>query len=389
VIVELFGYQDVNKGQELMFHACHDFLQNEGIEGAVSITSGSARILKSIQFQNRYHLKHLIHVHGDRYPAATFLLNTTGRLLPAPIKKALNLVTREDVDVIFDFSGFQYSDQWGRSPTALTARSVQRFRPKGKKFIYLPQSFGPFEDKMNRENIQKIVDAADLIFAREEASYNHLISVCGKRDTIRIAPDFSNLVEPIESPHPIIPPRSVLIVPNARMLDRGDLKCRSAYLPFLAKCARHVREKSFSPIILLHEAIEDIAIGKALISEIGFQIPIVTHRDPRILKGCIKKAFLMIGSRYHALVSCLSQSVPVIATGWTHKYEALMNLYQCPDSLVSPLESEDTAFNVINAHLEDATRVEIIRRLQLSADNHRRASEKMWEDVRKTLYDKK
>jgi hypothetical protein len=389
VIIELFGYQNVNKGQILMFHACHDFLRNEGIDGAVSITAGSFQVLRSIQFQNRYGLKHLVHIHGNRFPATASLLNTTGRFLPACVKKALNLVTRDDVDVVFDFSGFQYSDQWGRTPLELMVRSVQRLKPKGKKFIYLPQSFGPFEDPLNRKNMQTIVEGAELLFAREEVSYNYLISACGKRDTIQIAPDFTNLVAPIDIPHPVIPPNSVLIVPNARMLDKSDRACRDAYLPFLARCTRFAREKGLLPIILLHEAIEDIAIGKALISEVGFKIPIVTHRDPRILKGFIKKAFLLIGSRYHALVSGLSQSVPTIATGWTHKYEQLMKLYQCPDSLISPLDPERTVFEVIDAHIEDTTRMEIIRRLQASADSHRRATQRMWDDVRKILYDKR
>jgi len=387
MLVELFGYQNINKGQEMMFHASRDFLENEGLEGAISITAGSFEVYKSFKVRKRYGLKHLIHIHGARYPAATVLVNTTGRLFPDRIKQAFNLATREDVDVIFDFSGFQYSDQWGCMPTELTARSVKYFRPKGKKFIYLPQSFGPFEDKTNRKNIRTIADGADLIFAREKASYDYLISVCGKKDTIQISPDFSNLVEPIEIDHPTIPPRSVFIVPNARMLDRTDIKCRNAYLPFLAKCVRFTREKGLFPIILLHEALEDIPIGKMLISEIGFHVPIIAHKDPRILKGFIKKAFLMIGSRYHALVSSLSQSVPTIATGWTHKYKELMKLYECPVSLISPLDPDDTVFSKIDVHIEDTTRIEIVRRLKSSAERHATASQQMWDKVRKTLHD--
>ena len=94
----------------------------------------------------------------------------------------------------------------------------------------------------------------------------------------------------------------------------------------------------------------------------------------------------MIGSRYHALVSSLSQSVPALATGWTHKYEQLMGLYQCPDSLVSPLDPERTLFEVIEAHIEESTRTEVIRRLHVSADTHRKASQGMWDEVRKMLY---
>jgi colanic acid/amylovoran biosynthesis protein len=388
MIVELFGYQNVNKGQEIMFHACREFLANEGIDGAVSITSGSFKIHNHIRVQKQYGLAHLVHVHGDRYPKLTALINATARSLPSGLKRKLNIVTRDDVDAIFDFSGFQYSDQWGPKPAELAVRSVQCFRPKGKKFIYLPQSFGPFENATIRKNMQIIMDGADLVFARETESYRHLISVCGERDTIRIAPDFSNLVKPIEVNHPVFSQCTVLIVPNARMLQKTDPKCRSAYIPFLAKCARFARKRNLAPAILLHEAIEDISIAKALISEAGFRIPIISHRDPRVLKGYIKKAFLLIGSRYHALVGGLSQAVPTIATGWTHKYKALMELYRCPDSMISPLDPDASMSDTIDAHIEDTSRAEILLRLKSSAANHMEASQRMWEDIRKTLYAK-
>ncbi len=136
------------------------------------------------------------------------------------------------------------------------------------------------------------------------------------------------------------------------MLDRGDPGCRSAYLPFPAKCVQFVKKRGFSPVILLHEAVEDLIIGKTLNSEIGGAVPIIAHGDPRILKSCIKNAFLMIGSRYHALVSCRSQSVPAIAPGWTHKYEALMKQYNCPDSLVTPLDPEHEDFSIGNNEIQ-------------------------------------
>ena len=378
MVVELFGYQNVNKGQEMMFHACREFLETEGLDGAVSITSGSSKVHASYKVRKRYGLKHLVHIHGDRYPRTSFLINKTGLLLPARFKKALNLVTREDVDVVFDFSGFQYSDQWGSLATRLMSRSVQSFKSGKKKFIILPQSFGPFENISNRKNIQIIVDGADLIFAREETSYNYLISECGNKDAIRIAPDFTNLVESIEISQPEIPEGSVFFIPNMRMLDKTDEKCRSAYLPFLAKCVKYTRGKGLLPVILLHETLEDISVANRLISALGFQIPIITHEDPRILKGFIKRAFLLIGSRYHALISGLSQSVPTIATGWTHKYGELMKYYGCQASLVSPLDPDDTVFAKIDAHIEGSGRTEIVRRLNASADKHAAASHRMW-----------
>ena len=40
------------------------------------------------------------------------------------------------------------------------------------------------------------------------------------------------------------------------------------------------------------------------------------------------------------LINALYQSVPVIATGWSHKYEALMNEYSLGDYLISDYQTQ-------------------------------------------------
>ena len=48
----------------------------------------------------------------------------------------------------------------------------------------------------------------------------------------------------------------------------------------------------------------------------------------------------MISSRYHGLINALYQSVPVIATGWSHKYEALLNEYDLGDYMISDYDPQ-------------------------------------------------
>ena len=48
---------------------------------------------------------------------------------------------------------------------------------------------------------------------------------------------------------------------------------------------------------------------------------------PLQIKAAIAQSKLVIGSRYHALVSALSSDVPVLCLGWSHKYAELMNSF--------------------------------------------------------------
>ena len=67
-------------------------------------------------------------------------------------------------------------------------------------------------------------------------------------------------------------------------------------------------------------------------------IPIYSGLSGVEVKAIIKEAKLLISSRFHGVVSGLSQGVPTLCTSWSHKYVELMRDYQCEACLLDSLD---------------------------------------------------
>lgn len=84
-----------------------------------------------------------------------------------------------------------------------------------------------------------------------------------------------------------------------------------------------------------------LCCAKSNIENTGKSIPIVSETDPLKIKGILGASKGTLGSRFHGLVSALSQGVPSIATGWSHKYQMLFQDYDFEDGLSDVLIGDD------------------------------------------------
>ena len=108
---------------------------------------------------------------------------------------------------------------------------------------------------------------------------------------------------------------------------------------------------------------------------------VVQEDCPVRLKKIIGESHLLVGSRFHALVSALSQAVPAVGTSWSHKYEMLFEDYNCSDYLV---DLEKNMKEVVQAALKNhdlITQELAVRGLKLCKD-----SEKMWYEVDNVIF---
>ncbi len=256
-------------------------------------------------------------------------------MMSRKFRRAFGLVSRRELDMVLDASGFAYGDQWGDRQASELEQSVKVWRRHGTKVVLLPQAFGPFEDASLRRKFLSACDGVSLIYARDAISYSHLEQIGISKTKLRLAPDFTNLVPAIVPCGSSSERKSVCFVPNYRMLDKTDATVREHYVPRLAECIRRVVQKGYDPFVLIHDAKEDERIVPMLESGCGEQLRVERESNPRKLKGILGTCHAVIGSRYHALVSALSQSIPSIGFGWSHKYDMLFEDFGCANCSIA------------------------------------------------------
>lgn len=373
MLIEVKGAGFVNKGAELMLRAV---LQKVG--DAFPDASFAIAAKNSEDYLKRAKLGLYQKIWHQRYRVQW---GKFGWIIPRSTRKRYGLVTDEEVDVVLDTSGFSYGDQWGERRSQVMASYVKTWKKRGVKVILLPQAMGPFTSRKIRKAFAFIVENADLVFLRDEASYKHVVELVGERENIHQAPDFTNLVSDIMPHDPGRFRDRFCLVPNYRMIDKTSANESELYPSFCSRCIKYLIKSGHKPFILIHEGEKDIWLAERIVKEARTEIEIVKETDALKIKGILGFCSGVISSRYHGLVSALSQGVPALATGWSHKYEMLFKEYGIPDGCLSVSIDPETLNKKIETITNDDSRKEIISQITKVSAIHKEQTEVMWQKV--------
>lgn len=248
----------------------------------------------------------------------------------------------------------------------------------------LPQMMGPFENKKVRRATKNLLACTDHIYVRDESSLSAVNAIIHDPAKVSLAPDIT-----IFSPSEIIEPRPpfACLIPNERMLDKGAKKWGSRYLELLTQAGQKLLALDRDIVILCHTPSDgDLSIAQQLAEKLDSpRVQVVANVNPKLAKGIISKADLVVGSRFHALVAALSSGVPAIAIGWAHKYPHLLSDFGIPNLNFDPNQTDKELLDLIGKCVSK-THNETIRQTLLQSKMQMVPTyERMWQDVASRL----
>ncbi|MBE3672542.1 polysaccharide pyruvyl transferase family protein [Pseudoalteromonas distincta] len=377
MLIEIKGVQFVNKGAELMLRAILDRLSVELPNAEICLVhnpnSPYVERAKIGAFQKVNLRKNIF----DFTRLVYFLPSKVRHYF----KSRFGIVTEVDVDVVLDASGFGYGDQWSDIVMHQVALEVTRMQGFGKKYIFLPQSFGPFTREKNKKYASKAFQHASLVFARETPSFEHVKSLLSSNDNIYQAPDFTNLLYPSLGEAYIKYANYLVVIPNSKMLSskNKDTNWKNNYVRIMTTLIEKALIENESVVILNHSGKDDELLCQAIQSKLSELCDIIEPETALEVKAVISKAKAVISSRFHGCVSALSQEVPCIATGWSHKYLELFKEYNSEHLLLSSKSSDLELHESLNKVLNPDT--DWRSDLSANAGYYKRETETMWDKV--------
>lgn len=324
MLIEIVGCSTRNKGAELLLLAVREhFAARRDVQLTVTPWFGP--------WSDRAKYGLLTRIDVKSFGRAYLALN----LVPKSARRSYGLASHSDVDLVLDASGFAYGDQHGPQPARNLAAYYEKMRRSGKRIVLLPQAFGPFTDPEVARQMRWLLESVDLAYARDSASRQYLEELSPGNPKLRQAPDITIALDGACDMHELQTTEGTVgIVPNSRMLDKNGPRVAAAYVPAMIAIARHIQERGMRPVLLVHDDSEDLELAERILAEGKLDLRLIHERDPLKIKSVIRSLSGLVGSRFHALVSALSQSVPSVAMGWSHKYRTLLEAYGCPENLI-------------------------------------------------------
>ena len=372
MFIEINGVEFVNKGAELMLHAILQMVSQKIPQTKFVLKPGT---YSPYEKRAKLGLYQKIWFSKFRIPFGMYY----GKYVHKRLREYYGLVCHEEINVVLDASGFAFGDQWGSGNTIAMAKALRRWKKLGIKVIFLPQAFGPFSTRQIRKAFHIVTTQADRIYARDSISYKHIVDLVGELPNLRQAPDFTVLLRGRVPSYFDGASHDVAIITNRRMVDKVSRSVAERYIPLLIICVRHFLDSGYKPFFLVHGGREDEELAQKAVRSLGSNVPIITEENPLKMKGIIGTCKAVMSSRYHGLISALSQGVPSIGTGWSHKYRELFDEYGCPDFLLTPDTNEPQIMSVLT--LFTRNREELKKKLIKPAAQHKQLAIEMWNDV--------
>lgn len=272
------------------------------------------------------------------------------------------------LDVIFDVTfGDGFSDIYGKKWNFTTDILKQIALWSKTPFVLLPQTYGPYKNKLLRNWAVHIVKKATLAFSRDAQSSDEMRSYgCDKviptTDLAFALPYNKNLYSISNNKF------NIGINVSSLLWDGGhNIKLKTDYKEYCRKIISHLSSQSDVEIHLIphvidtqhYEALEnDLRVCQLLHDEFPSTVLAPNFVTPVEAKSYISNMNIFIGARMHATIGAMSSGVPVIPFSYSKKFEGLFGNIQYPYVISGREIDTNTALSLTLDYLRNVEKLE-------------------------------
>lgn len=252
------------------------------------------------------------------------------------------------LDGVIDVSGFAIGDEWGVKNSQFYQYHNSIFESFGKPVVFMPQAWGPFTSQSIRQLSAAAINLSACAYARDKRSYLYMNELEGvDKKKIRIAPDIAyqfegaaeaDAMNVLKENGLISEDKHMIgIMPNMQVYLRTDGKgLENKYVNLLVDMAKYfLYHEGLSVVLIPHQVYPfenpDVPDDRFLcdmirtsLNNVKDVISLTGYYPAEVLKAVIGRMDFVVGSRYHGIIAALSQMVPALVLGWSHKYFELM-----------------------------------------------------------------
>lgn len=262
------------------------------------------------------------------------------------IREGSTLEAVSNTDVFFDITGGDsFSDIYGMKRLVMGYLLKHLCHLTGKPYVMLPQTYGPFKCKTAQYLAKKILNRSSLIYSRDKEGIECVCSLIGKTGNVRLCPDIAFTLEPRKHPNniEIKKPGINLIGMNISGLlynggytgnnEFGILGDYKKILRLIVEyfCAQDNTELLLVPHVVpenwetendllackkFKESLPDSLRNKVYIAEPDGG----PFYDQCEIKYIIGLCDFFLGSRMHATIAAISQSIPTVGLAYSKKF---------------------------------------------------------------------
>lgn len=268
-------------------------------------------------------------------------------------------------DYIFDVTmGDSFSDIYSKEVCLSDIRFKRIASTLSKKYILLPQTYGPFYSVEAKKGANKVFKNTDMVFCRDELSKEYIEKEFGIMDSI-LSTDMAFALPFDKSYYSFTNTKKKKIGLNVSgLLFRGGFTKNNQFnlkldypelirkiiesisseyeihlIPHVINFSENAHDDDYKTCQLLHEEYPNTILAPA------FETPIQA-------KSYISNMNIFIGSRMHSTVAGFSSGVVTIPISYSRKFEGLFGSLNYPYVVNAKEKTTESAYELILKYIE-------------------------------------